>query len=113
MFAARLWLLWGRNGIRAGVRSAPLEIGFLLGKERLVAEGEILRAEACKALVVLLLPQGPRIGQAPGELLMPTGDQRRSFGNPPRRCERFFFDLVIGNNARDQPFFLGFVRPEN
>src|SRR5690606_11734054 len=60
------------------------EAGLGLVQESLVADLEILGAEAGEALVVLLRRQRGRVQQTPGELLVPTSHQRRPLRDPAR-----------------------------
>ena len=76
----------GRSGAGcfAVIASASDEAGLLLGQEGRVADAEVLGVEAVEALVDLLRRERPALGEAPRELLVPAGDERRAFGDALR-----------------------------
>src|SRR5258706_15175737 len=80
--------------------SLALELGLLLGEEGLVADAEILGAEAVEAFAVLRVGEGARVAQAPREFLLPARDERRTVGDSPRRGLHLGFDLVVRDDAR-------------
>src|SRR5258706_8949940 len=82
--------------------SLALELGLLLGEEGLVADAEILGAEAVEAFAVLRVGEGARVAQAPREFLVPARDERRTVGDSPRRGLRLGFDLVVRDDARHE-----------
>src|SRR5262245_9646623 len=97
----------------SGPISTTLELRLALGKERTIANAEILCAEAGEALVDLGRRQRTRIGQPIGELLVPAGYQRRAGGDALRGCVGFFFHFVVCDDARDQTFLCSFLRAEH
>src|SRR5690606_26845945 len=89
------------------------EAGLGLVQESLVADLEILGAEAGEALVVLLRRQRGRVQQTPGELLVPTSHQRRPLRDPARGGKAFGRDLAVFHNAVDQSHAQCFFGVEN
>src|SRR5512137_1816386 len=67
------------NGCVAVIASAPDEAGLSLREEGRIADPEVLGVEAVEALVDLLRRERAAFGEAPGELLVPAGHERRAF----------------------------------
>src|SRR6185503_7778463 len=86
-----------RFALMAG--SLALELGLLLGEEGLVADLEILGAEAVETLAVIRVGEGAWVAQAPREFLVPARDERRAVGDPPRGRKGLGLDLVVRHDA--------------
>src|SRR5436189_163622 len=99
--------------LRSSAVSLAFEFGFHFGEEGLVADLEILGAEARKALVVLGRSEGAGIAHAPRELLVPARHQGRALSDALRSGARFGFHFAVGHHARDEPLVLRLARVEN
>src|SRR6185503_9537831 len=66
--------------------SSAHELRLLFRQERLVADLEVLGAEAREAFVDLGLRQRRPLPQPADKLLVPARDQRRAVGDPLRSC---------------------------
>src|ERR1700733_1606751 len=93
--------------------STSLEFRFDLVEEGLITGTKVFRTEAGETFVAFLGCERRRVQRALDELLMPACDQRRAVSNPVRRSKRFGGDLIVGHDARNQPFGKRLLRPEN
>src|SRR5260221_14150793 len=93
--------------------SLSFELGLALFEEGLVADLEVLGAEAGEALVVFLLGERAAAAQPALELLVPARHQRRAFGDALGGGTRLGLDLGIRDDARDQSLLLRLARVED
>ena len=84
------------------------ELGLLLREECCVADPEVLGVEAIETFVELFRGQRRALCQTPRELLVPARDQRCAIGDALRSSARFGSDLIVGHDARHEPFLLRF-----
>src|SRR5471032_800112 len=83
--------------------STPLEFRFDLVEESLITRAKVLCAKARETFVTFLGCEWRRVHRALHELLMPTCDQRRAFGDSARSSQRFSGDLIVRDDPRDEP----------
>src|SRR2546423_5808742 len=92
--------------------SFPFELRLGFREESLVADLEVLGAEAFEALVVFLRRQRARIAQAAREFLVPARHQRRAVGDALGAGACLGLDFRVGHHARHQALVLRFPRVE-
>src|SRR5687768_15683576 len=83
---------------RSSADSFAFEFRFCLREERLVADPEVLGAEALEAFIVFFGGKRLRIAQAAREFLVPAGDERRAVGDALGRLPRLLLHLAVGHD---------------
>src|SRR5690606_7213476 len=85
--------LQAASGRGIGRRLLAGERGGALIQEGCIADAKVFGVEAIEALVVFRGGNRFLPGQAPHELLVPAGNQRRTLGDALRRRQGFTLDL--------------------